>query len=86
MEARNSCARHGALIHPKRLLLRHWVDCGTLIVSVFYVSVVARSGAVGLKPIPLFMLSSWIKAAAKCGFNVQPLIQQAGIQVDLGIP
>ncbi len=40
-------------------------------------------GAIGLRPIPLFMLSSWIKAAAKCGFNVQPLIQQAGIQVDL---
>ena len=37
----------------------------------------------GLKPIPLFMLSSWIKAAAKCGFNVQPLFQEAGIQVDL---
>lgn len=29
------------------------------------------------------MLSSWIKAAAKCGFNVQPLFQQAGIKVDL---
>jgi AraC-like DNA-binding protein len=40
-------------------------------------------GALGLKPIPLFMLSSWIKAAAKCGFNVQPLFQQAGIKVDL---
>lgn len=40
-------------------------------------------GAFGLKPIPLFMLSSWIKAAAKCGFNVQPLFEQAGIQVDL---
>ncbi|MDE2593079.1 MAG: AraC family transcriptional regulator ligand-binding domain-containing protein [Burkholderiales bacterium] len=40
-------------------------------------------GALGLKPIPLFMLSSWIKAAAKCGFNVQPLFQEAGIKVDL---
>lgn len=37
----------------------------------------------GLKPIPLFMLSSWIKAAAKCGFNVQPLFKEAGIKVDL---
>jgi AraC-like DNA-binding protein len=40
-------------------------------------------GALGLKPIPLFMLSSWIKAAAKCGFNVQSLFHEAGIQVDL---
>ena len=39
--------------------------------------------SLGLKPIPLFMLSSWIKAAAKCGFNVQPLFHEAGIQVDL---
>lgn len=39
--------------------------------------------AVGIKPMPLFMLSSWIKAAAKCGFNAQPLFQQAGIKVDL---
>lgn len=37
----------------------------------------------GIKPMPLFMLSSWIKAAAKCGFNAQPLFQQAGIKVDL---
>jgi len=39
--------------------------------------------ALGLKPIPLFMLSSWIKAAAKCGFNVQPLFEEAGITIDL---
>lgn len=39
--------------------------------------------AVGIKPIPLFMLSSWIKAAAKCGFNVQPLFKEAGIKVDI---
>jgi AraC-like DNA-binding protein len=38
--------------------------------------------AVGIKPIPLFMLSSWIKAAAKCGFNAQPLFQEAGVKVD----
>lgn len=37
----------------------------------------------GLKPIPLFMLSAWIKAAAKCGFNVQPLFKEAGITIDL---
>lgn len=37
----------------------------------------------GIKPIPLFMLSSWIKAAAKCGFNVQPLFKEAGIKIDL---
>ncbi len=39
--------------------------------------------ALGIKPIPLFMLSSWIKAAAKCGFNVQPLFKEAGIKIDL---
>lgn len=37
----------------------------------------------GIKPIPLFMLSAWIKAAAKCGFNVQPLFKEAGIKIDL---
>jgi AraC-like DNA-binding protein len=39
--------------------------------------------ALGIKPIPLFMLSSWIKAAAKCGFNVQPLFKEAGFKIDL---
>lgn len=39
--------------------------------------------AMGIKPIPLFMLSAWIKAAAKCGFNVQPVFTQAGIKIDL---
>lgn len=39
--------------------------------------------ALGIRPIPLFMLSSWIKAAAKCGFNVQPLFKEAGITIDL---
>lgn len=39
--------------------------------------------ALGIKPIPLFMLSAWIKAAAKCGFNVQPLFKEAGIKIDL---
>jgi AraC-like DNA-binding protein len=39
--------------------------------------------AMGLKPIPLFMLSAWIKAAAKCGFNVQPLFKEAGITIDI---
>ena len=29
------------------------------------------------------MLSAWIKAAAKCGFNVQPLFKEAGIKIDL---
>ena len=37
----------------------------------------------GIKPIPLFMLSAWIKASAKCGFNVQPLFKEAGIKIDL---
>lgn len=37
----------------------------------------------GIKPIPLFMLSAWIKAGAKCGFNVQPLFKEAGIKIDL---
>ena len=39
--------------------------------------------ALGIKPIPLFMLSAWIKAGAKCGFNVQPLFKEAGITIDL---
>ena len=39
--------------------------------------------AMGIRPIPLFMLSAWIKAAAKCGFNVQPLFREAGIKIDL---
>jgi AraC-like DNA-binding protein len=39
--------------------------------------------AMGIKPIPLFMLSAWIKASAKCGFNVQPLFKEAGIKIDL---
>jgi len=39
--------------------------------------------ALGLKPIPMFMLSSWVKAAAKCGFNVQPLFKEAGITIDI---
>jgi AraC-like DNA-binding protein len=39
--------------------------------------------AMGIKPIPLFMLSSWIKASTKCGFNVQPLFKEAGITIDL---
>jgi AraC-like DNA-binding protein len=43
----------------------------------------AMLDAMGIKPIPLFMLSSWIKAAAKCGFNVQPLFKEAGIKVDI---
>jgi AraC-like DNA-binding protein len=39
--------------------------------------------ALGIKPIPMFMLSSWVKAAAKCGFNVQPLFKEAGITIDI---
>jgi len=39
--------------------------------------------ALGVRPIPLFMLSAWIKASAKCGFNVQPLFKEAGIKIDL---
>jgi AraC-like DNA-binding protein len=39
--------------------------------------------AMGIRPIPLFMLSAWIKAATKCGFNVQPLFKEAGIKIDL---
>ena len=39
--------------------------------------------ALGIKPIPLFMLSAWIKAGAKCGFNVQNLFKEAGVKVDL---
>jgi AraC-like DNA-binding protein len=39
--------------------------------------------AMGIRPIPLFMLSAWIKASTKCGFNVQPLFKEAGIKIDL---
>ena len=39
--------------------------------------------ALGIKPVPLFMLSSWIKASAKCGVNVQPLFKEAGIKIDI---
>ncbi len=39
--------------------------------------------ALGIRPMPLFMLSAWIKASAKCGFNVQPLFKEAGIKIDL---
>ena len=39
--------------------------------------------AMGIKPIPMFMLSAWIKAATRCGFNVQPLFKEAGIKIDL---
>lgn len=39
--------------------------------------------ALGIKPVPMFTLSSWIKAAAKCGFNIEPLFKEAGIKVDL---
>lgn len=33
--------------------------------------------------IPLLTLTSWVKAAAVCGFSLQPILQELGIEADL---
>lgn len=35
------------------------------------------------QPIPFITLPNWVKAAAHCGFNIQPIFRDLGIQTDL---
>jgi AraC-like DNA-binding protein len=35
-----------------------------------------------LDPIPFITLPSWIKAATRCGFNIEPVLREAGIEID----
>jgi AraC-like DNA-binding protein len=35
------------------------------------------------EPLPFITLPNWIKAAAQCGFNIQPIFRELGIQTDL---
>lgn len=35
------------------------------------------------QPIPFITLPNWVKAAALCGFNIQPIFRDLGIQTDL---
>lgn len=35
------------------------------------------------QPIPFFTLPNWLKAAARCGFNVEAIFREAGVQTDL---
>lgn len=35
------------------------------------------------QPIPFITLPNWVKAAAQCGFNIQPIFRDLGIQMDL---
>jgi AraC-like DNA-binding protein len=35
------------------------------------------------QPIPFITLPNWVKAAAQCGFNIQPIFRDLGIQTDL---
>ena len=39
--------------------------------------------SVRLEPIPFITLPSWVKAAAKCGFNIEPVFREYGIHTDL---
>src|ERR671936_372287 len=34
-------------------------------------------------PIPFITLPNWVKAAAHCGFNIEPIFRELGIQTDL---
>ncbi len=34
-------------------------------------------------PLPFITLPNWVKAAAQCGFNIQPIFRELGIQTDL---
>lgn len=36
-----------------------------------------------LEPIPFITLTNWVKAAARCGFNIEPVFRKAGIEMDL---
>lgn len=35
------------------------------------------------QPIPFITLPNWVKAAAACGFNIQPIFDELGIETDL---
>ncbi len=41
------------------------------------------TAAMHLAPIPFITLPNWVKAAARCGFNIEPLFREAGIATDL---
>lgn len=36
-----------------------------------------------VEPIPFFTLPNWVKAAAACGFNIEPIFREYGIPTDL---
>ncbi len=36
-----------------------------------------------VQPIPFITLPNWVKAATVCGFNIQPIFEELGIQTDL---
>lgn len=36
-----------------------------------------------IEPIPFFTLPNWVKAAAACGFNIEPIFREYGIPTDL---
>jgi AraC-like DNA-binding protein len=35
------------------------------------------------QPIPFITLPNWVKAAARCGFNIEPVFRELGIETDL---
>lgn len=41
------------------------------------------TGPMHLDPIPFITLPNWIKAAARCGFNIEPVFREVGIATDL---
>lgn len=34
-------------------------------------------------PLPFFTMPNWVKAAARCGFNIEPVFREIGIETDL---
>ncbi|WP_022978479.1 AraC family transcriptional regulator [Nevskia ramosa] len=36
-----------------------------------------------LDPIPFITLPNWVKAASQCGFNIEPVFREVGIEMDL---
>ena len=36
-----------------------------------------------LEPIPFITLPNWVKAASQCGFNIEPVFREVGIEMDL---
>src|SRR5438105_3566899 len=43
----------------------------------------AKPDAPRVEPIPFLTLPNWIKAAAACGFNIEPIFREHGIPTDL---